>query len=304
MNLDFSVVVCTYGRYDLVLNCLECISRVRYDCSRFEVIVVDNNPPDKRVDHDWVARGVGKYVTEDTPGLSRARNAGIHAASGEIIVFLDDDAEVTDGWLTELRHAFEGHPDALVVGGKVTAKYVNEKPSWMTAKLEQYLSCIDWGEGVIRLLGHQWIVGANMALRRTVFERYGAFDLSLGRSGSGTLLSNEEIALFDKLPTGSIYYASAAEVFHLIPTERTRQVWFRKRVFWQAISDLMSNRVPPRSSHYFFDRFADSLPLVPAQHRSLRSLCYPCGDGDEFERQLRMIYDFIVSAGQGQDDQV
>jgi hypothetical protein len=141
-----------------------------------------------------------------------------------------------------------------------------------------------------------------MAISREVFEQFGGFDVNLGRIGVGSLLSNEEIALMERLPEGSRFYVSEAWVDHLIPKERTEQKWFRNRAFWQAISDRLANKVDRGASRYHFDRFSEELPLVPAQHRSLRALCYRCETADQFERQIKMIYDIAVSMSLGQED--
>jgi glycosyltransferase involved in cell wall biosynthesis len=294
-----SVVICSFKRYDLVENCLAVLRSQTVPKEVFELILVDNTPPEKRIDLNWQEHGVDKVVFVDTPGLSRARNAGIDAASAGLIVFLDDDAEASPQWLFELLAGFASKPDALVIGGQVRAKYITAKPVWITPKLEEYLSCINWGEGLFAIGKNQWIVGANMAFRRSVFSKYGTFDLSLGRIGSASLLSNEETHLLSKLPDGSIYYSSAALVDHLIPPERLRQNWFRKRAYWQAISDTLAGKIDPLGAHYYFDQFAGTLPLVPAEHRSLRALCYACEDGESFELQVLMTYYFAVASGLG-----
>lgn len=294
-----SVVICSFKRYDLVLNCLAVLRAQTIPREVFELILVDNTPLETRSDITWQEHGVDKVVFVDIPGLSRARNAGIKAASADLIVFLDDDAEASPQWLSELLVAFATKRDALVVGGRVRAKYIATKPAWITSKLEEYLSCINWGEGLFAIGKHQWIAGANMAFRRSVFSKYGNFDVSLGRIGNASLLSNEETHLLSKLPDGSIYYASSALVDHLIPPERLKQTWFRKRAYWQAISDALSGKIDPNGASYYFEQFATNLPLVPAEHRSLRALCYTCEDGESFEMQVLMTYYFAVASALG-----
>jgi glycosyltransferase involved in cell wall biosynthesis len=59
-----------------------------------------------------------RYVFEANVGLSHARNRGIFEARGDIIAFLDDDAEATPCWVQELVNGYSRHPDAWAVGGK------------------------------------------------------------------------------------------------------------------------------------------------------------------------------------------
>jgi GT2 family glycosyltransferase len=300
---ELSVIVCTHKRYDLSLNCLEFLRRQTARRDRLEIVVVDNTPVEFRQDIDWQEHGADKVIFEDESGLSRARNAGIRGSTADIIAFIDDDAEAFPEWAERILHAFATRSEALVVGGKVLASYKgHRRPAWMSTKLEGYLSCIDWGDGVAPIERGQWIVGANMAFKRRVFDEYGVFNPALGRIGHATLLSNEEIQLMARLPGGTVYYAGDAPVHHLIPADRTEQAWFRKRVFWQAVSDQLAGVGQSSTPQDYFERFATALPTVPAEYRSLRALHRVCGTAEEFERQIGMIYSFTMSAGLGLPD--
>jgi glycosyltransferase involved in cell wall biosynthesis len=298
--LELSVVLCTYKRYDLARNCLQFLAQQTLARNRFEVVVIDNTPPDLREAIDWQALGADQAEVEDQAGLSRARNAGIAHSRAPLIAFIDDDAEASPTWAAEMVEAFRRHPEALVVGGRVTAKYVGQqRPAWLSQRLEGHLSCIDWGPGTKPLERGQWVVGANMTFRQEVFERYGQFNASLGRIGHGTLLSNEEIQLFSRLPANSIYYTSKAAVDHLIPPDRVDQAWFRKRTFWQAVSDQLAGIGASETAASYFERFASRLPTVPAEDRSMRALHRACTNAAEFEQQLDMIYALTMASGLG-----
>lgn len=60
------------------------------------------------------------YVYESTLGLSAARNRGASLAQGEILAYLDDDAEADPQWLAALVEAFHAHPQAAIAGGYVS----------------------------------------------------------------------------------------------------------------------------------------------------------------------------------------
>ena len=84
-----SVVVCSRDRAETLARALTAIGRLLP--APDEVIVVDNAPINDATKR-CVARFPGvRYVCEPRPGLDRARNAGIKAASGAIIAFTDDD---------------------------------------------------------------------------------------------------------------------------------------------------------------------------------------------------------------------
>ena len=300
---ELSVVLCTYKRYDLARNCLEYLGKQSLDRSRFEIVVIDNTPPAQREETDWKALGADRFAVEDQAGLSRARNAGIANSSAPLVAFIDDDAEAAPQWAERVLAAFATRPATRVGGGRVVAKYVGQsRPRWMSQRLEGYLSCIDWGAGVAPLARGQWIVGANMIFRRDVFDEFGGFNASLGRIGHGTLLSNEESQLLSRLAADAVWYAGDATVDHLIPAERAVQPWFRKRVFWQAVSDQLAGFGAADKPEYHFERFASALPLVPAEHRSFRALNRTCATAEEFQQQLEMLYALSMAQGLGLPD--
>jgi glucosyl-dolichyl phosphate glucuronosyltransferase len=288
--MQLSVVVCTFNRYDALANCLDALRPDTQTApgTAYEVIVVDNTPKANRRSR----RGfrVDKWATCDEIGLSNARNTGIAAAQGDIIAFIDDDALPVREWCREVIGVFGRHPQALAAGGKAVPEYPGGfGPAWMTPKLTEYLSCVDWGEDEHVLRDGEWIVGANMAFRRGVFEGAALFDPGLGRKGNLGLLSNEEIALIHRIGRQHIVYSPAMMVRHVISQDRLTQTWFRKRVFWQAMSDQLAGIDVPATGTAW-EEIRRIAPLLPAERRNLNGLSAECGDAQEFTIQLRQLY--------------
>ena len=288
--MKLSVVVCTYQRYDALADCLLALrSKIQTaPADLYEVVVVDNTPASARRSSKQFK--ADKWTVCDELGLSNARNAGIAVADGEIIAFIDDDAIAVPEWCQEVIGAFDRNPDAVAVGGKVVPQYPNDRcPSWMTPKLSEYLSCIDWGDREHVLRSGEWIVGANMAYRRSVFEGDNLFDPGLGRKGNLGLMSNEEIAVIRRIGRERIVYSPKMLVRHVIADSRLNQTWFRKRVFWQAISDQLAGvDVPPIDS--VWKEFRSLVPRLPAERRNLLGLAAECGNAEEFSVQLRQLH--------------
>ena len=98
--LKISVVVCTYNRAQLLSACLESIcSNLLPDC---QLLVIDNGSTDNT---KQVVEGFRwpTYVPESRPGHSSARNAGVAASTGDLIVFTDDDVVVDPGWVSATK---------------------------------------------------------------------------------------------------------------------------------------------------------------------------------------------------------
>ena len=70
---------------------------------------------------------------EPNKGLSFARNRGIREARAPIITYIDDDAEVTTGFLESIVNFMKADKTIVGIGGKVIPKYSESKePEWMS----------------------------------------------------------------------------------------------------------------------------------------------------------------------------
>lgn len=297
---DLSVVICTHDRYDSLADSVGALVNSRgFDDPRCELLVVDNTPASKRREFKLAGAKRTRLTICETQGLSHARNHAIAQSEGSVIAFLDDDALVSDDWCTTIIERMADESDALVLGGRVAPLYAGEKlPTWYGEDLSGYLSCIDWGVTPRYLRDGEWVVGANIAFRRQVFETYGNFDATLGRKGASSLLSNEETALLERLGLHRVFYDPKMAVQHVIPVERLTTRWFRRRVYWQAISDLIAGNI--RSDNTAHRReYGDVVMQIEARHRNLDALTYEPETYDAFRLQLRAVYLAAIVLGHG-----
>jgi glycosyltransferase involved in cell wall biosynthesis len=128
-----------------------------------ETVIVDNGSSD---DTSSIARNHGCLVTKlDRRAFpSIARNAGVRACSGEILVFLDADVELTAEWgatLTAMIESLRARP--MVVTGD--QYHISQRPSW----LERV-----WFDS-LRARTPTYIDGGNLITTRTVFDAIGGF---------------------------------------------------------------------------------------------------------------------------------
>ena len=132
-----SVIICTRNqRPKQLVSCLRHVNEQKYP--RFEIIVVENAPEAShirlKVDNSQDSV-VCRYIEEPRAGLSWARNAGIEAASGEIVAFLDDDEEPDNYWLAELARGFSRGDDIGCVSGMILPAGWILKPRYVSSKL-------------------------------------------------------------------------------------------------------------------------------------------------------------------------
>jgi len=112
-----SIVVPIFGKWDYTERCLRSIAATAGELP-FEVIVVDDASPDDSLERLRTVEGITIVAMPENVGFTRAANAGIGAARGEHVVMLNNDTEVTPGWLEALVDCAED-PRAGVVGAKL-----------------------------------------------------------------------------------------------------------------------------------------------------------------------------------------
>ncbi len=151
-----------------------------------------------------------KYVHLDRRGLSFARNAGISAASGEIVAFLDDDCEARADWLAELDACFD--PGIDLVGGEVTAPPLEQ--GLFVVCPEVHPGEVTVPPDLLELPPGFALLGANMAVRRSTALRVGPFDECLGAGSAFAGAEEHDYCFRLRSLGGTLRCTSRASVQH------------------------------------------------------------------------------------------
>lgn len=180
-----SVVISTRNRAGRLRSCLQHVGMVE-SRTPWELVVVNNGSTDdtEEILRDFAGRAPFpvRIVSEPVKGLSRARNAGLRAARGEIVVFTDDDCYVRPDLIEEYRKVFSD-PNLGFSGGRILLHDRSDFPVTIVESDEERrfprggpVPC-----GILQ--------GANMAVRRHALQEAGLFDVRLG---SGTPFMAED----------------------------------------------------------------------------------------------------------------
>ncbi|HEY8907956.1 MAG TPA: glycosyltransferase family 2 protein [Rhodoferax sp.] len=174
-----SLVMCTRNRAAFLDGCLQALIRLKADVP-FELVLVDNGSTDNTATILAEFASQQKMpvvlVSEPLPGVSQGRNAGIKAASGDVIAFTDDDCYPAENFLTAVLACF-ADKNLGYLGGRVLLFDPADLPI-----------TIQTLNRTLPLPPHEYmspglIHGANFSFRREVLDRIGGFDKHLG---SGT----------------------------------------------------------------------------------------------------------------------
>jgi glucosyl-dolichyl phosphate glucuronosyltransferase len=199
---------------------------------RETVVVVDSNPAVEAALRDELG-DQAVVVANRGFGISDARNTGLALVTGDIVAYLDDDADPEAGWLEAIVAMFERRPATVGVGGCVVPEYEPGSPQ-LPPEVLWIVGCIYRGhrsdEGPITRP-----IGANMAFRADAVASVGGFSSAFGpagrsRAGWRRILpgkktgSNEELALAVTLRRqfgrDCLWYCPAAGVRHFVPRAR------------------------------------------------------------------------------------
>lgn len=231
-----SVLICTRDRPEPLKDTLDSLLKVDYP--HFEVLVIDNHPSDNRT-KELVAQYPFRYVLEPCPGLDWARNRGIAQSKGEIIAFIDDDATADSLWLKGIADGF-AEPDTMCVTGLVLPIALETKAQELF-ELAYGGFCKGFRRFYIRP-SFTWKyqpysinvgTGANMAFRKTAFDKIGGFDVAFD---VGTVTGGGgDLDMFHRLIKSglTISYRPEALVFH---RHRESIEAFRKQLLGYGIS--------------------------------------------------------------------
>lgn len=233
--IRISLVIPTYNRAPRLLAALESVARQTADPAVWECVVVDNASTDDTAERfaAFAAAHPGlrlRMVREPEPGVSHARNRGLHEAQAEVVAWIDDDERIDEGFLAAYLDFFAAHPAATVAGGRIIAEYETARPRWMSKFTEMPVANpMDFGPEVRPFPRGRVPGGGNMAFRRSVALACGGFDAALGRVGR-ELIGGEENDLFERLRARgeTIWYVPGAVMRHIIPPEKLTEAYFRR----------------------------------------------------------------------------
>jgi glycosyltransferase involved in cell wall biosynthesis len=234
-----SVIICAYTeeRWDELTRSVQAVRNQQPAPSEI-VLVIDHNPALlKRASRAFP--GVQVVASQEARGLSGARNTGVKAASGDILVFIDEDAWPQEGWLARLVKAY-ADPSVLGVGGGIDPDWSDKRPAWFPDEFLWVVGCTYRGMPT-RSSPIRNLIGANMSFRCSAFEA-GGFNLDIGRVGSFPAGGEEtefSIRLRQQNPEGVLLYQPEARVWHRVPPSRGNWAYFASRCYAEGQSKAL-----------------------------------------------------------------
>lgn len=222
--MTISVIVCAYNEEKYIASCLLAIAAQRRRPD--EVIVVDNASTDRT---GTIARGIAGVTVVEEPrkGLVRARQRGLDASGGAVVVYTDADCLPPAHWLERIEARLGAHPDAVAITG--TFRYYDwDRPSRAIARLYDVTVAPATQVLVRDVLGLGAILyGGNFAARREALLAIGGFDTAIEFHGEDTNLGRRLSRLGRVLLSDRCWVYTSARRFRAMGRMQVARLYVR-----------------------------------------------------------------------------
>ena len=173
-NCKVSVIIPTFNREDDLVNTIKCLLEQKFD-EGYEIVVIDQTKKhdDKTLAFLEEAKDKIKYIFQDIPSVTFARNNGLRNAAGDVLIFVDDD--ITCG-VDFIKNHYKAHMEGYdVVQGRViedgAEDDIEDKPLWLYPWVKYKGSNNCKNKARVNV-----ITGCNFSITKDVVNKVGYFD--------------------------------------------------------------------------------------------------------------------------------
>jgi GT2 family glycosyltransferase len=230
--MSISLVIPTFNRSRVLIRSIEML--LAQSVLAHDIVVVDQSteiPEAVRTRlRAWHESGQIKWVRQEQPNASQARNRGALESSGEVIVFLDDDIEVGPDFVASYQRAF-ANPEVQAVAGQVL-----EGNGATVSARDPRADDPDYGwmfcqRNYDKPFVGSFVMAGNMGVRRADFMAVGGMD---ERFIKGAFREESDFAMRWQKSGRVIHYRPEVTLHHLggaVVADGGARHWTRK-TFW------------------------------------------------------------------------
>ena len=142
------IAICTWNRRAMLANALASLCQLRIPAGvTVNVIVVDNNSTDGTAEFlQQFASTTGdrisiKVLMESQQGHAVCRNRAIESASGDLMLWPDDDIIASEDWLSRYLEFVSDDPDSSFWGSVIEPEFPGGMPTWISENWNELKGC-------------------------------------------------------------------------------------------------------------------------------------------------------------------
>lgn len=240
-----SIIIPTLNRSASLKRTIDSIANQKYQ-AEYELIVIDNgSTDDTKLIQDFLKQNFKRqqYHYHAVPGLLACRHLGANEATGDILVFLDDDVELNKSYLKGVDNLFLNRNVHLATG-PCLPKYETKAPDWLDylwtatahGKHCGALSLMDFGNSKIEI-DPNFVWGLNFCIRKSTLFEVEGFNPDTMPERLQRFQGDGETGLTIKAKKKGIkaYYIPELSLYHHIPKSRLTTEYMIKRSFFQGV---------------------------------------------------------------------
>lgn len=298
-NPVVSIVIPVYNHFKHTYHCLQSLAGLK-DQTTFEVLVIDDCSSDETATSIKQITGINYHRQKANGGFIESCNTGAALATGEYLLFLNNDTEVLDGWLDELYNTFNSQPDAGLVGSQLLYPdgrlqeaggiVFNDASGWNYGRLES-----PENPEFQHLRQASYISGASIMIRNDLFNQLGCFD----QRYKPAYYEDTDLAFAVRKAGKQVYYQPLSRLIH-----------------FEGISsgtDLTSGtkKYQVINQQKFLDKWQEELKLQPAPHSDIElarfqnqpprvlifDACTPTPDQDSGSLRMMNLMKIFIELG-------
>ncbi|THF63648.1 glycosyltransferase family 2 protein [Pseudothauera nasutitermitis] len=230
-----TVLLATYNGAATLLRVLEAHTLLEAPRGGWRLVVIDNASTDDTpaILSRYAGRLPLTVLRTGRRGKNLALNLGLQHASGDLVVFTDDDAPPAPDWLAALCRCAAEQPDYDIFGGRIEALWPHEPPEWIGRLVNLGATFAITPAGLASgpiPAAQAW--GANMAIRRRVFDQGQRFDEGVGPA-AGNYVMGSEVEFTGRLERlgHRAWFCAQARVGHFIRPHQLSREWIVGRAY-------------------------------------------------------------------------
>lgn len=240
--MNLSLIICTYNPDENIFSrCLDAIKKASVDYKPHEILIIDNNSVNRFSEQEYFNAFLNdccaRVVIETEQGLTPARLRGIREATGNILLFIDDDNFIAPNFFFQGMKTAVEYKHIGSWSGRVTLKFENEPEAWTKPYhgllVKREIEKDYWSN--MPYLTDTMPCGAGLFVRKQVADYYvhlhetGKRNIQLDRNGSSLFSGGDNDLAACACDIGmGVGVFHLVELIHYIPAFRTERKYLLK----------------------------------------------------------------------------